>query len=309
VARVILAALLIFPLVATARPQCLDPLSKANAMSHQRSDWSKLEKLAPNVHEEGVVRVQAITDGMGPINLDFYSITFRKHPTKSLSDEFFDIRQHFSNFAHREGTAFEDEASTYFLPYRASSAEDDRVRAHNKSVWESKNPMGAVMSFVLDNHTPALALAATLRGVKIVLEQGDVVVTCVDPLNAPTQFIFTTVFTVKDEYHPVNGNRGFGIRDNGDGTWTFYTMGADRETKVGSSGGVDVPYFGNSVLKSKLANFAIDRGIPPGPDAVFVAGDKFWRDFFSNLVEYLNRNGMRVDPSSFVRNSQRYPYP
>ena len=38
----------------------------------------------------------------------------------------------------------------------------------------------------------------------------------------------------------MSGNRGFGLRDNGNGTWTFYTKGADRETKADSG----VPYRG-----------------------------------------------------------------
>jgi hypothetical protein len=223
-----------------------------------------------------------------------------------MEEVFLDLRRHFNLFAHRKATVYEQEASTYFLPYRGSSSVTDKLGAKNEALWESKDPTGAVMSFVLDNHTPALALAATLKGVKIVLEQGDVVVTCA----TPTQFIFTTVTTKADGFHPVSGNRGFGIRGNTDGSWTFYTMGADRETKTAeteSENGVktDVPYFGNLALHLGFP----DRGIPAGPDAVFVAGDKFWREFFSNLHEYLDRSGMTANPVSFIRNTNRYPYP
>ncbi|MBK8442191.1 MAG: hypothetical protein IPL35_01740 [Sphingobacteriales bacterium] len=33
-----------------------------------------------------------------------------------------------------------------------------------------------------------------------------------------------------DGFHPVSGNRRFGLRDNGDGTYTFFTQGVDRLT-------------------------------------------------------------------------------
>src|SRR5262245_12160105 len=39
--------------------------------------------------------------------------------------------------------------------------------------------------------------------------------------------------------HPVSGNRGFGIKDNGDDTWTFYSKAVDRET----------PFWKNTTLK------------------------------------------------------------
>jgi hypothetical protein len=296
-----------------AQDHCFDPLSGAkakpstNPSDNDPKDWNQLVQWThPHADQEGVLRVQAIEDGMGPINLDFYSITFKKHSTKSLSDMFLDLRKHFDLFAHRAAGPYEGEAPTYFLPYRGDGTVTDPLGARNKSLWESAQPTGAVMSFVLDNHTPALAFAATLKGMKIVLEQGDVVVTCA----APMQFIFSTVYTRADGFHPVNGNRGFGIRDNNDGSWTFYTMGADRETKVATAElenghRVDQGYFGNLALELGFP----DRGIPAGADAVFVAGDKFWREFFDNLEAYLDQQGMRVNPASFVRNTNRYHYP
>lgn len=313
--RILLVILLVFTSNSSlmAQDHCFDPLSGAKARSstnpsdNDPKDWEQLVQWPhPHAEQEGVVHVQTIEDGMGPINLDFYSITFKKHPTRSLNEVFLDLRKHFAVFAHGEAGPYEEEAATYFLPYRGSGSVTDRLGAQNKSLWESPQPTGAVMSFVLDNHTPALALAATLRDVKIVLEQGDVVVTCATPL----QFIFSTVYTKADGFHPVNGNRGFGIRDNNDGSWTFYTMGADRETKVTTTElenghKVDVPYFGNMALQLGFP----DRGIPAGADAVFVAGDKFWRAFFFSLEDYLDDQGMTVNPASFIRNTNRYPYP
>ena len=297
--RSFLTALLVLTFCSHATSQrCFDPLQPVT--STNAADWNDLVKFVPPaVQEEGVVRLQTIDSGYGnKINLDFYSITFRKDPTRSLPEVFRDLRTHFSSFAHAEATAYTDASGNYFLPYRSTSAADDRLSIQNKKLWESANPKGAVMSFVLRYHTPALALAATLRGLKIVLEQGDVLVTCANP----TDFIFSTVYTEKDTYHPVNGNRGFGIKENTDGkTWTFYSKGADRETKMDSG----LPYFGNVALH----NGAMSPEIEKGPDAVFQAGDKFWREFFSNMAEFLNREGLTVDDLSFIRNTSRHDYP
>lgn len=48
-----------------------------------------------------------------------------------------------------------------------------------------------------------------------------------------------------DGFHPVSGNRQFGIIENGDGTYTFYTSGVDRLTgwwHVLSSADTNVPF-------------------------------------------------------------------
>jgi hypothetical protein len=55
-------------------------------------------------------------------------------------------------------------------------------------------------------------------------EEGSVVTTA----YGADHWIFSTVWTPKDLYHPVSGNRQFGAVDNGNGTATFYTRAADR---------------------------------------------------------------------------------
>ncbi|MBK8474361.1 MAG: hypothetical protein IPL33_20530 [Sphingobacteriales bacterium] len=47
-------------------------------------------------------------------------------------------------------------------------------------------------------------------------------------LNAPGWFEADSY----DGYHPVSGNRRFGLRDNGDGSYTFFTQGVDKLTGV-----------------------------------------------------------------------------
>lgn len=147
------------------------------------------------------------------------------------------------------------------------------------------------MTFVLDSFPPAFILSAT--GFQPVVEQGDVLVTC----SSSRDFIFSTVKTKEDGWHPVNGNRGFGIKDNGNGTWTFYTMGVDRTSSS----------FSVSMAESFLAPIIphIPSEIKP-EERMFYLGDKFWIKFFGAIEDDLNHQGMTVQ--SFDRNSNRYPY-
>ena len=278
--------------------QCFRPLT--DPQSSNTADWNDLVYMSSDLWQPGVIERQKIEDGLGQINLDFYSVTFKKNSGADLAATFLQIRKAFPLFAHTSASTYGDESSQYFGPYFETEVGDSYGLA-NQQLWNSGVPRGAVMGFVLDNHVPALAFAATLKGVKIVLEKGDVLVTCA----GPSQIIVSTVQTKADGYHPVSGNRGFGLRDNGDGTWTFYTMGADRQAGVHTDSSPSVPYFGNIALSLGFP----DRGIPPGSDAVFYAGDKFWRGFFANLEDYLDQHSMTVKASSFITNSHRYPYP
>jgi hypothetical protein len=295
--RAILIACVVLA-VPIVQGQCFKPLT--DPQSKNTADWNDLVNLSSNLLKPGVIEIQKIEDGLGPINLDFYSVTFKKNSTADLTATFLQIRKAFPLFAHTSASSYGDESSQYFGPYFETGVGDSYGLA-NQQLWNSGVPRGALMGFVLDNHAPALALAATLKGMKIVLEKGDVLVTC----SVMTQIIVSTVQTVADGYHPVSGNRGFGLRENDDGTWTFYTMGADRQAGVHTAGSPSAPYFGNLALSLGFP----DRGIPPGPDAVFYAGDKFWREFFGNLEDYLDQHGMTVKADSFIRNSHRYQYP
>lgn len=292
----VLAVLLLFGCggLVCAQPQrCFEPLSNPN--SKNPADWKKdFVDFNPTEKPEGVDHLHRIADGVGDkINLDFYSITFRKHPTKTIETVFKDIRLHFRRFVagdQREG----DSVGADFVPYGRSSSPNDSLFTRNKMLWESDNPKGALMSFTF--MTVTVGAIPKGAGVPFVFEKGDVVVQCA----TKTDFMFTTAYTVQHTEHPVSGNRGFGIMDNGDGTWTVYAKAADRETKslLGK------PYIGNVILKLGLPLAPVEGG----EDAVFREGHKFWLTFFPNLFDYLEDEGMKVDPKSFIQNTERYPY-
>jgi hypothetical protein len=285
--RSLLAMLFVLVASTLACGQCFAPLS--DPLSTNRNDWNDLVNFVPSTQSQGVVRILTIAGGTGDkINLDFYSVTFRRHPTKSLSTVFRDIRRRFLLFAHSK------DSETYFEPYQTAAGLNDPLRIRNMNLWNSDNPKDAVMSFTLASFSPGVI--AMRSGLLFGMEQGDVVVTCA----GPTQFIFSTAYTVGHTDHPVSGNRLFGIKDNSNGTWTFYSKGADRETK----------YLLNNALKRGAKSPEIEGSLfNPNEDAVFQAGHKFWLEFFPSVMDYVQSDGMSIELNSFVKNSRRYPYP
>jgi hypothetical protein len=262
--------------------------------STNRADWNDLVNLSLPAPEQGVVQFQRISDGTGPINLDYYSVTFRRHPSQSTTAFFQRLRRRFNVFV--QGQNKENE----FMPYGDDRGTGDPLARRNLALWESQNPKGAVMSFALATYPPILAAAtarAALRRAYVVLEQGDVVATC----TSDTDFVFSTVTTVRNDRHPVNGNRGFGLVDNGNGTWTFYTKGADRETKL---------YFGGLAARAMEFNLGRAKSLREAlqdEETVYRLGHQFWLGFFEKMMDDLNQQGLAVQ--GFTQNSKRYTFP
>ncbi len=71
-----------------------------------------------------------------------------------------------------------------------------------------------------------------------------------------------------DGFHPVSGNRRFGIIENSDGTYTFYTSGVDRLTGFWHA----------------FANWT------PFLDA-FIEADIMWECMMTLVVDFINNNG------------------
>ena len=295
-----LAVLLLFSCACLLRAQqaqnCFKPLK--DPLSTHMEDWREdFINFTPTVKPEGVDHLHLLKDGAGTtINLDFYSVTFRKpnDPNKTIETVFKDIRLHFRQFVagdRREG----DSIGADFVPYGASPDQNDRLYNINKKLWQSDNPKGALMSFTF--MTVTVGAIPRGGGVPFVLEQGDVVCECASKRD----FIFTTAYTGQHTEHPVSGNRGFGIKDNENGTWTVYAMASDRETKSSLTG---MSYLGNIILKANLPLAPVEGG----EEAVFREGHKFWLVFFPNMLDYLDSQGMKAVPNSFIQNSRRYPF-
>lgn len=287
----ILCISLAFACAPAAAENCFDPLS--DPMSQKPADWKRLLDWMPETSNPEIVELQRIVDGHGSnINLDFYAYTFKKHPSRTIQDVFFRTRQRFEVYARGSSR----DSSQYFGAYRAATG-PDAEQQQNAKLWASPKPFGALMTFVLASYQPVLVLKVTLGGLGMVLEQGDVLATCATDLD----FIFTTARTKKDGWHPVNGSRGFGMKDNGDGTWTFYTMAADRRA----------PYLGGLMAEANAyarnASHPFESNTPDASEELYLKGHEFWLMFFGVMKADFEDQGMPLVRETI--NSRRYAYP
>jgi hypothetical protein len=181
---------------------------------------------------------QPVEDGVGPINLDYYPVTITDWPT--VDGETFTPERLILYL--REGThlnALVEAADTEFSPYDADP---------DGPIWASSDPTGAVVHIDM-----ALDIANPDDGAVVVTEAG------ID------YWIFSTLWTAGDLYHPVNGNRWFGFFLEDDGSYTFATLGADRvSTSV------------NDLLVA---------------DSIFEGADRLWLTLQRGLANFITAGG------------------
>lgn len=202
----------------------------------ERSNWSELESFVASKSINGAIdQVQRVKeDGQGRLNIDQYSITIDA-AGQSASALFNEIRGDL-------GEVIFGLASDLY-PF---SEADGRK-------WTSKDPTGSVMVFRLK----------TFGYGTIPLERGAVVVSC----NSDTDLIFSTVkvgsaiWPDGPGWHPVSGNRAFGVRDNGNGSLTIFVKAADRVANV-----------------SFFAPFLV------GNDTIFAGGHSVWLKMLDNIA-------------------------
>jgi hypothetical protein len=148
--------------------------------------------------------VQAIERGKGPINIDYYPVKITKMPTIAgalATPEILlrHIRLHLNEMVNK------------------SLAEFEPFDAIEQTKWNSTNPLGAIIHI-------DMAPGSVPSGP----DDGSVVTSSVTPRS----WTFSTIWISSDQGHPVSGSRMLGYTDNGDGTYTFYTRGADRLTSA-----------------------------------------------------------------------------
>lgn len=250
------APLMLNPSVAVKN--CITPLADPHSRKHK--EWKELIEQDKEPRKLGKGAKQFLTlraeDNIGDfINLDYYALTFHKPPNTSLKEFFSKIRQDFPQIVQG------DLAFYSFRPYAGNS--EDTLKT-NRELWAKDFHVGAVMSFKLGG----VALQSMgIQTLALYHKYGEVVSTCATPTN----FTFSTVESDGGNKHPVAGLRGFGITDNGNGTWTFYSKASDR-------------------LSSFIPNHAA-RSVS------FWMGDRFWDYFYYNLKAYLNKQGLKVEPN------------
>ena len=280
----LLMALMFMGLTSPINATCFKPLS--DPKSNNTEDWSILiDHKGDKADDADIDFIQDLSNNEyaigNKINLDFYSVTFNRHPTKSIAEFFLEIRKNLGTIIFKPSDVGEFRDYPYYARGLAGNSGNvpvglDRSRvAVNQKKWNSNNPKGALMNFVLS--TPAISFDPKKDLLTVVHEEGDVLVTCA----SDTDFIFSTVHTKNNRWHPVSGNRGFGVSDNGNGTWSFYVMAADR----------------------KSAYLPIKLGL--GPD-VFAEGHKVWVGMLDNF----KRKYFSLTPRDIVSdNHEKYDFP
>jgi hypothetical protein len=170
----------------------------------------------------------------GDINLDFYGVRIAKLPSMfgaQLTPEAL-IEYIRTNIEH-----FVDTSNSSFPPL-------DPVDSPR---WLSRSPIGAVIDIHI--HLPGK-----------LTDQGLVVCSHAEP----RLWIFTTAHNTSAGYHPVTGNRMFGISEL-NGEWIVFTRGADRVTQF-----ID---WNMNIIGSYW------RG-----------ADALWRSLQRKVTEFVNRN-------------------
>ena len=174
------------------------------------------------------------------LNLDYYSVTISSLPENFSDPQAFleHIRLNFGSFIEGGGTSFGE------------------YNEENNEKFQSEDPVGSIVHF----------------DVYI----GPVNADDLSVITAKAQsnyWVFSTIRTPRDLNHPVSGNRQFGLIANEDGTYTFFTRGADRPT---------------SRLDSWLSA------------DVFEGAHRLWTTTMKNMTNYVNSNGGEATINPYI---------
>lgn len=198
--------------------------------------------VAAKLSQRGLSAVR-LPEAWGDINLDYYPVRISSLPkvggTRATPEVLLKhIRTHIDDFVDRNNSTF---------PPLDSGID--------KPVWESDDPLGAVINIQVN-----VGNLLNLPPWNLLVDQSLVVCSRADA----RRWIFSTLRGAPAAGHPVTGNRMFAI-DPAAGDWIIYTMGADRATSGGDWA---------ASLTGTLWNGA----------------DRLWQSFQANIAEFVNAN-------------------
>lgn len=200
---------------------------------------------------------QHIVNAEGPlVNLDYFPVKVTTLPNKPGGGKY--TAAEFLDYIRKNLNSFLDNDVSTFSPY------NDLIE---RPIWESTNPLGALMRF---------DIPVGLGG--LISQDGTVICSS----YKTSDWIFTTVESPVDWNHPVSGHRQFGFETNRDGTYTFFARGVDRVTE----------------------NFDLEMADFFATDTPFEGGDALWTSFQNKLQEFVNNptNGGVSQKLSPVKN-------
>lgn len=203
--------------------------------------------------------IQGIERGEGPVNLDNYRVKILELPSRRGLDSLPGLLSYVRLNINR----FVDPGRARFSPYSAADA----------ARWRSSNPVGAVLHIDLGRDWGSANP-----------EDGSVLCSS----YSENHWIFSTVHTPADFYHPVSGNRQFGF-------YAFRGPSIDR-----------TPYGGSFIYTR-----AADRVSPSILNAqlagtIFGGGHQTWLSFQRRLASYVNEVGGKA--AIVAPYSTRYPW-
>ena len=215
-----------------------------NCISDEIEDWQDLLTFVPgdlveshlNNRGDGDWEIQNIRDASGAVlNIDYFGTTFDQFPeingTPMTPDQFFEyVHSNFFNFDDGCNSSFD------FL--------DTNI---DGSLWNSNNPLGSIININIFGP-----------------DNGSVIVSQFDDAGCYCWTFTTITESQENGEHPVSGNRQFGITQNSDGSWTFFTRGVDR---------------------------AIDNNLGISSGVGFRMADSLWNCIINNMRNFINSNG------------------
>jgi len=175
----------------------------------------------------------------GTLNTDYYAATITKLPPGYSAKQL-------NNLIRKNLNAFMDFSVAIFYPTDPDS----------KKLWNSSNPTGAVMTFQNPMDNAGVVTSKAGRD----------------------YWVFTPIWSSSDWRHPLAGHREFGLTDNTNGTYTFYTRGVDRMWTP-----QDAIY--------NWSPFNPSKWFTGGAEKFFNQADQLWNAVIDQVVLFINDHG------------------
>jgi hypothetical protein len=214
--------------------------------------WKEVLSFRPSITVQRKVRSRGenwathrIEDAVGNVNVDIYSVEVSKLPMSNGEEiEASEVLEHIRTNLN----SFVDTSIAEFRPFDEAE----------KRIWESKDPTGAVM-----------LIDMKVFGV-INPDSGCVVTT----RRTRNEWFFSTIrsggpadlFGAPSVAHPVSGNRAFGVYKSSSNKYVFYTVAADRPTRL-------------------IDNAAAHVGLIPAEQK------RLWSTFQKKVIDYIKEHG------------------